>query len=65
MVPEVFAGDSGLVLENDEDEILRMRGLTANEVTEFCARFGSGDVEAILVKGWLPGYGWTSTPERS
>lgn len=54
----VFAGDSGLVvLENDEDEIRHMRGLSFEEITTLCVSFGSGELDTVLRRGWQPGYG--------
>jgi hypothetical protein len=54
----VFAGDAGLVvLENDEDEIRHMRGLTSEDIAALCTAFASGDLVAVLREAWLPGYG--------
>ncbi|MFJ5881419.1 hypothetical protein [Kitasatospora cineracea] len=55
----VFAGDAGLVvLENDEkDDIRHLRGLSSDDAIALCTAFGAGDLEAVLQKGWLPGYG--------
>ncbi|MFE1318683.1 hypothetical protein [Kitasatospora phosalacinea] len=46
-----------LILENDEDDILHLRGLSAEDTATLCAAYGSGDIEAVLQQGWPPGYG--------